>query len=111
MRFGALRSGYHILEAANGNEALDVLQRHEGEIHLLLTDVVLPGTLNGKELSDRLRGLRPGLNVLFMSGYSSDLIGHHGVLDKDIAYISKPFTPDALAARVREVLDQGRKAR
>jgi CheY-like chemotaxis protein len=97
--------GYQILEAANGDEALDIVQKYSGEIHLLLTDVVLPG-INGKELSERLRTLRPKLKVLFTSGYTADVIAHRGVLDSGVAYIPKPFSPDNLAAKVREVLTE-----
>jgi PAS domain S-box-containing protein len=97
--------GYQILEAAEAGEALDVAQRHSGEIHLLLTDVVLPG-INGKELSERLRILRPKLKVLFTSGYTAEIIGHRGVLGHGLAYIPKPFGPDTLAAKVREVLGE-----
>jgi len=97
--------GYDILEAANGDEAMDVAQKHSGEIHLLLTDVVLPG-INGRELGERLRMLRPKLKVLFTSGYTSEVIARRGVLDDGLAYIAKPFTPDRLAAKVREVLNE-----
>jgi len=98
--------GYHILEAADGDEAADIGQRHPGEIHLLLTDVVLAG-MNGKELSERLRTLRPKLKVLFTSGYTSEIIARRGILESGVAYIAKPFTPDRLAAKVREVLHEG----
>jgi two-component system cell cycle sensor histidine kinase/response regulator CckA len=97
--------GYDILEAANGDEAVNIGQTHPGEIHLLLTDVVLPG-MNGRQLSERLRTLRPNLKVLFTSGYTSEIIAARGVLDSGIAYISKPFSPDRLAAKVREVLTE-----
>jgi PAS domain S-box-containing protein len=97
------RYGYRVIEAADGNEAIAVANRHSGQIHLLLTDVVLPG-MNGKEMSDRLTALRPGLKVLFMSGYARDVIGHRGVLDPDVAFLHKPFGPDELATKIREVL-------
>jgi PAS domain S-box-containing protein len=97
--------GYDILEAANGDEAMDVARKHPGDIHLLLTDVVLPG-INGRELSERLRTLRPKLKVLFTSGYTSEIIVGRGVLDSGLAYIAKPFIPDRLAAKVREVLTE-----
>ena len=99
------RCGYHVIAASGGEEAIAVAEQHSGQIHLLLTDVVLSG-INGKELSERLRVLRPNLNVLFMSGYSADVIAHRGVLDPGVAYISKPFTPGGLATKVREVLRQ-----
>jgi CheY-like chemotaxis protein len=95
--------GYRILEAANGGEALLVAERHEGDIHLLLTDVVMPG-ITGKELLERLRPLRPETRVLYMSGYPVDLIDSRGLLEPGLPYVPKPFTPDALAAKVREVL-------
>jgi two-component system, cell cycle sensor histidine kinase and response regulator CckA len=97
------RYGYQILEAANGDEALEIAKEYSGEIHLLLTDVVLPG-INGKELSERLKTVCPELRVLFTSGYSSDVITHRGVLDYGVAYIPKPFNPEKLAAKVREIL-------
>ena len=97
--------GYQILEAANGDEACRSRQTHRGDIHLLLTDVVLPG-MNGKELSQRLRMVRPNLKVLFTSGYTSEVIAGRGVLDYGVAYIAKPFAPDRLAAKVREVLTE-----
>ena len=95
--------GYQILEASNGDEAVEVAQKHAGEIHLLLTDVVLPG-MNGKALSEQLKILRPNLKVLFTSGYTSEVIAGRGVLDSGVSYIAKPFSPDRLAAKVREVL-------
>ncbi len=100
----ALRQhGYQVLEALDGAEAIDVAKRFSGEIHLLLTDVVMPG-INGKELSERLIAMRPGLKVLFVSGYTANVIAHGGVIDQDIAYMAKPFSPDGLAAKVRKVL-------
>jgi len=76
---------------------------HPGPIHLLLTDVVIPG-MNGRELSERLRELRPDLKVLFISGYAADVIAHRGVLDPDVAFLRKPFSSEGLAVKVREVL-------
>jgi len=99
------RNGYKVLEASNGNEALDVVQGRNGNpIHLVVTDVVMPG-MSGRQLADRLASLRPEIKILYMSGYTDDAIVHHGVLDPGIAYIQKPFTPDALASKVREILD------
>jgi two-component system cell cycle sensor histidine kinase/response regulator CckA len=95
--------GYHVLEASNGKRALAVAKRHSGDIHLLMTDVVLPG-MNGKRLSERLKNLRPNLKVLFTSGYKADAIAHRGVLDRGVSYIPKPFGPDELAAKIRGVL-------
>ncbi len=97
-------SGYAVLEARHGAEALEVSNRHAGAIHLLVTDVVMP-QMSGRELAQRLATLRPDLKVLYMSGYTDDAIVRHGVLASGIAFLSKPFTPDALALKVREVLD------
>ena len=98
------RSGYRVLEASNGDRAIAVAQRFPGQIHLLLTDVVMPG-MNGRELSERLRELRPNLKVLFVSGYTADVIAHRGVLDRSVALLYKPFGPDELEAKVRGSLD------
>jgi PAS domain S-box-containing protein len=97
-------SGYVVLEARHGAEALEISNRHPGAIHLLVTDVVMP-QMSGRELAQRLATLRPDLKVLYMSGYTDDAIVRHGVLAAGIAFLSKPFTPDALALKVREVLD------
>ena len=96
--------GYQVLEAANGAIALELAGRHSGPIELLLTDVVMPG-MNGRELSDRLCELRPRIKVLFMSGYTENVIVHQGVLKSGIAYIAKPMTPEALGAKIRETLE------
>jgi len=97
-------SGYVVLEARHGAEALEVSRAHPSVIHLLVTDVVMP-QMSGRELAQRLATLRPELKVLYMSGYTDDAIVRHGVLASGIAFLSKPFTPDALALKVREVLD------
>jgi two-component system, cell cycle sensor histidine kinase and response regulator CckA len=106
---GALREqGYAVLEAANGDEALRVAAEHGGrEIHLLLTDVVMP-RLGGKQLAEQLSGVRGWTKVLYMSGYTDDAIVHRGVLDPEVAFLQKPFTGAALARKVREVLDTKR---
>ncbi|MEX2264267.1 MAG: PAS domain S-box protein [Bryobacteraceae bacterium] len=96
-------SGYHVLEAANSSEAFALEKEHSAEIHLLLTDVILPG-MNGKILSDQLRALRPKLKVLFTSGYTADMISRRGVIEPGVAYLPKPFTLESLAAKVRDVL-------
>jgi len=96
--------GYGIIEASDGEEAIVAAGKCSGEIHLLLTDVVLPG-MNGHELSEVLKAFRPNLKVLFTSGYTADVIGDRGVLGPDMALLRKPFSPDELAAKVREVLD------
>lgn len=97
--------GYTVLAAENGTEALTKLAAHDGPVDLLLTDVVMPG-MNGKELFARVAERFADLKVLYMSGYSSELIAHRGVLDEGIAFIQKPFTVQLLATRVREVLEQ-----
>jgi two-component system cell cycle sensor histidine kinase/response regulator CckA len=97
--------GYRVLEATNGEEALRVAQERLEEIHLLLTDVVMP-RMGGKELADRLKTLRPNLEVLFISGFPDEAIAHHGILDSGVVLLQKPFSPAALAQKVREVLDR-----
>ncbi len=100
----ALRAyGYRVLEAASGNEALEVYAEHKGLVDLLLSDVVMPG-MPGTELARQLLEQKQNLKVLYMSGYSDDLVARRGVLDPGVAYLPKPFTPDTLAAKVREVL-------
>jgi CheY-like chemotaxis protein len=97
-------NGYNVLEAHHGAEALEISGRHQGPIHLMVTDVVMP-QMSGRELAQRLQPLRPDMKVLYMSGYTDDAIVRHGVLGAGIAFLSKPFTPDALTLKVREVLD------
>ena len=96
--------GYTLLAASNGQEALDTCCAYDGPIHLLMTDVVMPG-MSGRQLVDRLSQNRRNAKVLYMSGYTDDAIVHHGVLDPGLAFLQKPFTPDAVAHKVREVLD------
>ncbi|HUT78678.1 MAG TPA: ATP-binding protein, partial [Polyangia bacterium] len=96
--------GYRVLAAGNGDEALAVAKRQKGRIDLLLTDVVMPG-ISGRQLADRLRAIRPGLRVLFMSGHTDNAIVHHGVLKPGTHLIGKPFEAEQLARRIREVLD------
>jgi DNA-binding response OmpR family regulator len=98
------RQGYRVLVAAGGEEALAVSEHFTDRIHLLLTDVIMPGT-NGGEVYELLRGTRPSLKVLFMSGYTGDAIAQHGVLDARTPFIQKPFNIQHLTVRVREVLD------
>lgn len=97
--------GYHVLEASDGHAALKVLQAHD-DIALLFTDVVMPAGLDGRQLADEARRLRPGLKVLFTTGYTRDAIMHNGRLDPGVNLLSKPFTYVELAAKVRQVLDQ-----
>lgn len=97
--------GYYVLEAGYGQQALEVCDQYEGPIHLLLTDVIMPGGMNGRDLADRLQPLYPDMKVLYMSGYTENTIIHHGVLDESLELLQKPFTLDVLARRVRSVLD------
>jgi CheY-like chemotaxis protein len=99
-----VKHGYHVIEARNGGEALLISEKHPGTIHLLLSDVVMP-QMSGPELARRLASTRPDMRVLCMSGYTDDSIVRHGVLEARLAFLQKPITPDALATRVREVLD------
>jgi PAS domain S-box-containing protein len=99
------KSGYKVLEAANGEEALRIVHgQPPRSIQLMLTDVVMPG-LSGRQLAGRVASLQPTTKILYMSGYTDNAIVHHGVLDPGTAYIEKPFTPETLASKVREVLD------
>ncbi len=97
--------GYNVIEASSPGEALALCERYQGEIHLLLTDVVMP-LMNGRELSERIRLMRPSVKTIFMSGYTSNAISHHGVLDPGMRFIQKPFHRLELARKVREVLEQ-----
>ncbi len=100
-----LRScGYTVLEADDGQRAVQLVEDHRGPIDLVVCDVVMP-YLGGRQLVERLSALRPVLKVLFVSGYTDDAVVRHGVLVSDYAFLQKPFTPTALAQKVREVLD------
>jgi two-component system, cell cycle sensor histidine kinase and response regulator CckA len=99
------RYGYSVLEAADAETALRLAGKHDGEIHLLLTDVVMPDA-SGRELADRLTKLRPRMKVLYMSGYTDDAVVRHGVLQQGIAFLQKPFTPESLARKLRTVLER-----
>ncbi len=102
-------SGYRVLQAGDPQDAVLIAERHAGPIRLLLTDVIMPRQ-SGRALAERLRPLRPELQVLYMSGYTNDAIVRHGVLEPDTLFIQKPFTPEALGRKVREALDLGRLA-
>jgi CheY-like chemotaxis protein len=99
--------GYQVVEAQNGREALAVSLRHLGTIHLLVTDVVMP-MMSGRDLAHRLLQQRPNLRVLYMSGYTEEAIIRHGVAAAGTALVQKPFSPTALARKIREVLDAGK---
>ncbi len=96
--------GYTVVTAANPDEALAVAREFKGPIQLMVTDIVMPG-MSGLQLAERLNPTRPDMKVLFVSGYTNDAIGHQGVLDPGTAFLQKPFTPNALARKVREVLE------
>jgi len=98
------RYGYNVYMATNSGEALTALKSHDGPIYLLLTDVVMPG-MNGRQLYEQAAKLYPAMKVLYMSGYSDDVIANRGVLEEGVNFIQKPFTAQKLAAKVREVLD------
>ncbi|HXM44504.1 MAG TPA: response regulator [Bryobacteraceae bacterium] len=95
--------GYHILEAVRGEEAIRIAREQKGRIHLLLTDVVMP-EMSGPQALEQIRARHPNMKVLFMSGYTDEAMVHHGILDSGAPFLQKPFLPDALAQKVREVL-------
>ncbi|HDH98740.1 MAG TPA: response regulator [Deltaproteobacteria bacterium] len=94
-----------VLTARHGGEALLICERRAGPIHLLLTDVVMP-QMSGKEFAERLRQIRQDFKVLYMSGYTDNSIQLRGVLEPEIHFLQKPFTPSAIVRKVREVLDR-----
>jgi len=98
------RAGYAVIEAASPAEALDRSSGHSGTIHVLMTDVVLPG-MNGRQLAERLTAARPGLRVLYMSGHAGGVVAGRSVLEKGVAFLPKPFTPSVLLAKLHDVLD------
>ena len=98
------RAGYRVIEAGNAEEAMKVAEAHQGPLDLLLTDVIMPGA-NGVELAKRLRAVRVDLPVLYMSGYTDNAITRHGLLNERTAFLQKPFTPQDLLRKVREVLE------
>jgi YesN/AraC family two-component response regulator len=93
-----------VLEADRGKAALSICEAHSEPIHLLLTDIVMPG-MSGGELKGRVMEMRPYIKALFMSGYTDDTLLQSGVLDSNTAFLEKPFTPDGLSRKVREVLE------
>jgi CheY-like chemotaxis protein len=99
-------SGYKVIEAHDARHALEIAERHPAPIDLLMTDVVMPG-MSGRDLASRLAASHAETRVLYMSGYTDDAVVLHGVLAADVSFLQKPFTIDALARKVREVLDRG----
>ncbi|HZQ81346.1 MAG TPA: PAS domain S-box protein [Gaiellaceae bacterium] len=97
-------SGYSVLQAGDGPSALELLRRHTGAIDLLVTDVVMPG-MSGPEVANAVTSMRPGTQVLYISGYTDSAIGHHGVLEPGIAFLQKPFSADDLTRKVRSIFD------
>ena len=95
--------GYTVLAASSPGDAVLLCETHPGEIQVLLTDVVMP-TMNGNELRGRLERIKPGLRTVLMSGYAADATTHHGIVDPARCFIQKPFTREALAAKIREAL-------
>ena len=102
--------GYRVIAAENGDQALVLCEQDRDRIHLVLTDVVMPN-MSGRELADRLKQMRPGMKVLFMSGYTDDIILRHGILEESAQFIEKPFSPEELARKIRSVLEPLRGAR
>jgi PAS domain S-box-containing protein len=99
------RSGYRVIEAQNGEEALAVTRRMGGGIHLLVTDVVMP-RMNGRELAERLAEVQPALKAIYLSGYTGDAVVHAGAIDPRMTYLQKPVAPELLLRKVREMLDR-----
>ena len=96
--------GYTVLAASSPEQAMEIAREHSGEIHLMITDLVMP-EMNGRELMERLAVSRPGMRCLYMSGYAADVIGYPGLLDKGVRLMQKPFKRDEFAAKIRKVLD------
>jgi DNA-binding response OmpR family regulator len=100
-----VRSGYRVLRAGGAEEALRIIAAEPAKIHLLLTDLVMPRT-SGRQLAEMIRPLRPDIAILYMSGYTDDVVIRRGVLEAGMAFIQKPFGADDLSRRVREALDE-----
>ncbi len=97
--------GYHVIVAENGMDAVEAFKAQPG-IALLILDVIMPGK-NGKEVHSEIKGLKPDIKALFMSGYTANIIHKKGILDSETEFISKPFSPNTFLRKVREVLDKG----
>lgn len=98
------RLGYHVLAASAPDDAIRLAREHAGEIQMLMSDVIMPG-MDGRELARRVTALVPGIKLLFTSGYAGNIIAHHGILEESVSFIQKPYSMEALAAKVREVLE------
>lgn len=97
------RQGFSVLEARGGTEALHHARSHIGTIHVLVTDVVMPG-MNGREVYEALRKVRPDVKVVFMSGYTDDALGERGIIEEEIVFLQKPFTRQSLMTKIEEAL-------
>lgn len=97
--------GYTVMSAGLGREAIQICERHDGPIQLLISDVIMP-EMGGRRVADTILEMRPDIKVLFLSGYTDDAVVRHGILYDEVAFLQKPFTPHALARKVREVLDR-----
>ena len=104
IRRGLEARGYTVLATAHGEEAIQLAAAHQGNIHLLVSDLVLPG-IGGRRLAERIGALKPGIKQLYISGYTADAVLRHGVLEPGTAFLQKPFSPAALACKARELLD------
>jgi two-component system cell cycle sensor histidine kinase/response regulator CckA len=103
-RLALSSAGYAVLEAGRPEEAVEIARTHQGPIQLLVTDVVMPG-MGGRQLAEQVAALRPGVKVLYLSGYTPDAVVRHGVLQADVAFLQKPFSVRSLTRKVRDVLD------
>src|SRR5690606_28113466 len=104
IHFTLRQCGYTILEASHGEEAIRIAANHREKIHLLVTDVVMPG-MGGRVLAERLLSHHPEMKVLYLSGYTDDAVVRHGILHEEVNFMQKPFSPSALAHQVRKVLE------
>jgi CheY-like chemotaxis protein len=98
------RNGYDVITAASGPEAIEIVRTYQGDIHLLVTDVVMPQML-GKEVAERIRAIKPNIEVLFMSGYARRVLTSQGMLDPNVALVEKPFTEAELTSMAAQVLN------
>lgn len=98
-------AGYSVLASQSAADALQLAARHSGPVHLLITDVIMPD-MNGRKLSDALAAIRPTVRTLFVSGYTANVIAHHGVLEEHVEFLEKPYSRRQLLQRVRDVLDR-----